>query len=328
MSVDAAPSPEAVERFECFGGSCAVLVQGSGPGGSAAETAVLAKRRLLAWHDQFSRFQPASELSLLNGDPRQTVPVSAMMARFVEAAVHSAAITGGLVDPTLVDEIERAGYANDFAALAAPSAGDVRQLPHVPAAPNPASRWREVTVDRRHSAVTRPVGVRLDSGGIAKGLFGDVLAGVLSWHESFAVAAAGDVRFGGAAGVKREVLITSPFRAEILHRFELADGACATSGITKRSWIDGRGRLAHHLLDPATGEPVFTGIVQATALAPSGVEAEALAKAALLSGPDAAAGWLRHGGVLVYEDHTYEVIAPQTGDRPASGPPPLRAEAA
>ncbi|HEY2651609.1 MAG TPA: FAD:protein FMN transferase [Solirubrobacteraceae bacterium] len=311
MSALVACASEVVERFECFGGSCAVLVQGSGPAGRAPEAAALAKRRLLAWHGQFSRFEPSSELSLLNADPRETVPVSAMMVRFVEAALAAAAITGGLVDPTLVDQLERAGYARDFAALSAPPADRLPDLPRRPAAPNPASRWGEVAVDRRHSTVSRPAGVRLDSGGIAKGLFGDVLAGVLSWHESFAVAAAGDVRFGGAAGLTRQVQITSPFDAGvIIHRFELADGAVATSGITRRRWIDDRGRLAHHLLDPATGEPVFTGVAQATALAPSGVEAEALAKAALLSGPRAAPGWLRHGGVLVYDDGSCDVVDP------------------
>jgi thiamine biosynthesis lipoprotein len=147
---------------------------------------------------------------------------------------------------------------------------------------------------------------------VAKGLFGDVLAEVLSLHESFAIEAAGDIRLGGAAGLTRRVEVSSPFDARrSLHSFEVVRGAVATSGITKRCWLDRRGRLAHHLLDPDTGEPAFTGIVQATALAPSGVEAEALAKAALLSGPERGASWLRHGGVLVYDDGGFDVIEPE-----------------
>ncbi len=47
-----------------------------------------------------------------------------------------------------------------------------------------------------------------------------------------------------------------------------------------------------------------------TALAPSGVEAEALAKAALLSGPEHAGDWLPHGGIVVHEHGIYEVLAP------------------
>ncbi len=82
-------------------------------------------------------------------------------------------------------------------------------------------------------------------------------------------------------------------------------GAVATSGIGRRSWLGPDGRPAHHLLDPATGRPAFTGVVQATALAPTAVEAEWRAKAAVLSGPERAADWLAHGGVVVLDDGSH-----------------------
>jgi FAD:protein FMN transferase len=311
MSTLAPTTSEALERFDCFGGTCSVLVQGPGPAGDPSVAAERIVRRMLAWHAQFSRFNPASELSALNRDPRDCVPVSPMMARFVQAAIRAAAITGGLVDPTLVTEVERVGYQDDFAQEPLPAAEALSRAPRrSAAAPHPAARWRRVSVDARSRTVHRPNGVRLDSGGIAKGLFCDVLAPLLAMHDSFAIAAAGDVRIGGAAGLLRPVQVTSPFDAQqMLHTFELVRGAAATSGITRRSWADSSGRPAHHLLDPATGRPAFTGVVQATALAPSGVEAEALAKAALLSGPERARDWLRHGGVLVYDSGEHEVIA-------------------
>jgi thiamine biosynthesis lipoprotein len=88
--------------------------------------------------------------------------------------------------------------------------------------------------------------------------------------------------------------------------FEIFEGAAATSGIGKRSWLDADGRPAHHLLDPATGRPAFTGVVQATALAPTAVEAEWRAKAALLS---ADSSWLAtHGGLVVFDDGHHEVL--------------------
>lgn len=64
--------------------------------------------------------------------------------------------------------------------------------------------------------------------------------------------------------------------------------AVATSGTGSRLWSTADGGNAHHLLDPATGESAWTGLVSATALAPTAVEAETLAKAALLSGPGGA----------------------------------------
>ena len=69
----------------------------------------------------------------------------------------------------------------------------------------------------------------------------------------------------------------------------------------------------HHLLDPSIGRPVFTGLVSVTALAPRAVRAEALAKAALLSGVDAAARVLsRHGGIAFDDagvEHRFGALA-------------------
>src|SRR5581483_494859 len=73
---------EAIERFACFGGECAVVVAGDGPAGDAAHAAAWARSTLLAWHDRFSRFIAGSELSRLNDDPRPEVMVSPLMGYF------------------------------------------------------------------------------------------------------------------------------------------------------------------------------------------------------------------------------------------------------
>ena len=111
--------------------------------------------------------------------------------------------------------------------------------------------------------------MRLDSGGIAKGLFADMIGEQLAAREAFAVDCAGDIRIGGQAGMPRPVQVADPFGREPLHVFEVADAGVATSGIGRRSWLDPRGQVAHHLLDPSSGRPAFTGLVQATALAPT-----------------------------------------------------------
>ncbi|HSD79319.1 MAG TPA: FAD:protein FMN transferase, partial [Solirubrobacteraceae bacterium] len=90
------------------------------------------------------------------------------------------------------------------------------------------------------------------------------------------------------------------------------DGAVATSGVTRRRWrtAGGTGPAAHHLLDPATGRPAWTGVLQATALAPTAAEAEVRAKAALLAGPQEGVGFLTHGGVLVLAGGRVVEVAP------------------
>ncbi len=164
--------------------------------------------------------------------------------------------------------------------------------------------------DRRTSSVTRPHGVRIDPGGIAKGVFADELAATLAGHDAFVVDCGGDMRLGGADAPAREVHVESPFEDAIIHTFRLRSGGVATSGIGKRSWIDPDGRVSHHLLDPSTGRPAFTGLVQVTALAPTATEAEMLSKAALLRGPAQADEMLVHGGVIVLDDGDYVVLDP------------------
>jgi hypothetical protein len=172
--------------------------------------------------------------------------------------------------------------------------------------------------------VLRPPGLAIDSGGLAKGLFADLLAERLAGHASFAVECAGDLRVGGEAGLPRPVPVASPFGGAALHTLTLTAGGVATSGIGRRSWLDAAGRPAHHLLDPSTGRPAYTGVVQATAVAPTALEAEIRAKAALLGGPAGAAAWLPDGGVLVFDDGTHEVVPAEPGGHPVAGAPPAR----
>ena len=301
---------ERIERFECFGSSCSVLVGGDDGERSAREAALGARRTLEDWHARFSRFEPDSELSRLNADRRIVVPASGLLVRLAAAVRFAGELSGGLVDATLVEQIERAGYAGELSEALALDDALALAPPRASAAASAAGGWRRIDADARARTITRPPGVRIDSGGLAKGMFADVLGERLAGHASFAVDCAGDIALGGAARVTRAAHVASPFDASVLHTFELRDGAVATSGITRRSWLGADGRAAHHLLDPASGEPAFTGLVQATALAPSALEAEVRAKAALLAGPRAARRWLRYGGVVARDDGSYEVFAP------------------
>ena len=296
--------------FACFGGRCMVDVAGDAGDRSAAQSVALARQRLLGWHDRFTRFSPASELSRLNADPRPEVPVSPDLGALVDAILAAAQHTGGLVDGTLAREVADAGYRRDLGPPL-PLALALRLAPaRTPARPRAHGGWRDAA--RAGRCVRRPPGVAFDGGGLAKGLCADMLAAALAEHDRFVVDCAGDVRVGGAEGASRRIEVADPFgRGRPLHSFAVAAGAAATSGIGRRSWLGADGRPAHHLLDPATGRPAFTGIVQATALAPTALEAEVLAKAAVLAGPDAAPGWLVHGGVVVSEDGSHRVLEPR-----------------
>ena len=303
------------DAFACFGSRCTVIVADARVADAQAAVAQ-ARQRLLEWHGQFSRFEPGSELTRLNDATGDTVTVSPMMRRVVEAAVTAARDTGGLVDPTLLSEIEGAGYDSQFEGEGLPIALALALAPdRAPGRPAREAGWRRVRTDRRAGTVTRPPGVRIDPGGIAKGVFADELATLLTGYDAFVVDCGGDMRLGGRLRLAREVHVASPFDDSTLHTFVVRSGGVATSGVGRRSWLDRDGRPAHHLLDPASGRPAFTGVVQVTAFAPTATEAEALSKAALLSGPAQAERVLVHGGAIVLEDGNFVVLDPGPGQQ-------------
>jgi len=307
-------------RFPCFGGACSVHAGGEG----AAAAVAGAQAQLLAWHGRFTRFDPRSELSRLNADPRGRVPASRELALLAAAVADAGRRTRGLVDGTLVGALEAAGYTQDLRRpVPLPLALRLAPARRAAAGREPGP-WREIAADLQAGVVIRPPGVALDSGGLAKGLFADLLAERLAGAPSLAVECAGDLRVGGTAGLPRPVSVADPFGGAPVHTLELAAGGVATSGIGRRSWLDGAGRIAHHLLDPSNGRPAFTGIVQATAVAPTALEAEIRAKAALLSGPEGAAAWLPDGGVLVFDDGMLDVL-PSRGRLAAWGETTLAA---
>ncbi len=301
---------EAHRSFACFGGTVTIHVLATEAAHSAVATEQ-AHRVLLDAHERLSRFIPESELSRLNRDPRAAVPATALLRSLAAAVAIAGANSGGLVDATLLGEIESAGYRGslDGATPIPLSAALPSRIKRAPAGPSPAARWRSVGADEAAGTVVRPPGVAIDSGGIAKGLLADLLAAELGDHPAFAVDCCGDVRIGGSAGLERRVRVGDPFGGGPIQELRMSDGAAATSGIGRRCWISPSGRPAHHLLDPSSGEPAFTGIVQATAVAPTALLAETRAKAALLSGPEGATAWLPQGGVLVHDDGEVETVA-------------------
>jgi thiamine biosynthesis lipoprotein len=241
--------------------------------GGAGQAEVDSIRSLYeAWDRVFSRFRSESELSAVNRSTERILEVSPLFARACEIALQAAKATGGLVDPTLGEAVEAAGYDRDFAELddSSPSAGS----------PQPG-RWREVKlVDRM---LFRPARLRLDLNGVVKGLAVDAAAELL--HGDGFVSAGGDVAVRGGA------VVALPGGRSLL----LRSGGIATSGSTTRHWPRG-GKLQHHLIDPRTGRPSESCWAEVTVAAGSCIAADVAAKAAFLlsaAGPD----WLDSRGL-------------------------------
>ncbi len=286
----------------------------------AAEAAAALRAWIESYDRRLSRFRDESELCELNADSAPVHEASPLLRTLVSAALEAAEVTGGLVDPTLVSEIEEAGYERSRSSRRDRILGDaLTGAPRRrPGAPNPGRRWRSISVNEGRGTISRPPGLRIDSGGIGKGLAADLAAERLRGYCRYLVDCGGDIQVGGAATRldPYAVAVAHPLDSSLHREVLLGSGAVATSGIDARIWRRGQG-YAHHLLDPSTGEPAWTGVISATALAPDAVRAEALAKAALLAGPAGAREHLSdYGGLFVLDDGSHVAVARGAGDRP------------
>jgi thiamine biosynthesis lipoprotein len=279
-----------LHAFRSMGTSVSLIADGRSPA-EAFERAARHVEMVFAREDlRFSRFRGDSELTRVNARAGRWTKVSSGFATLLAYSLDAAARSGGLFDPTVLPSLIAAGYDRDFDELIA----GARDALHPS---EPCGRWPEIELDG--DLVRLPVGVGLDFGGIAKGWTVDLAARAavgegLRWAI---VNAGGDLRIAGS--LPREgfvIAIDDPEASgEELSRVRVAGGALATSSVTARAWGPG----LHHLIDPRTGLPADTGILQATVWAETCAEAEIRAKWALLSGSDI----LDHvSGVLVTAD--------------------------
>jgi thiamine biosynthesis lipoprotein len=312
--LDTKPVVEFERRFDLFGSHVRLLIGDPAHRNSPSPEAMAIQIEffLRILHKKLTRFESRSELCQLNADPTERCSVSPTLAAAIDAALWAARRSDGLVDPTLVAELEAAGYAesraNEIPAAIRDALGEAPM--RRPASPSAHSYWQEVSVDAAAGIVTRPHGMRLDTGGSGKGLAADLAAERLGGYATFVVDAGGDLRIGGSRPVQRSVRIDHPIEEGTAHEFMLERGAVATSGIKTRLWREGDG-FAHHLLDPSTGKPAWTGVIQATSLGWTALEAETLAKMAFLSGPvDAGEVLAEQGGLIITDDGSVELFGP------------------
>lgn len=270
---------------------------------------------VLAFAERLSRFIPDSELCALNRAPERRVAASQLLRSAVGAALWAAERSGGLVDSTLIQALERTGYGQSLdGATPAPLQEALASAPsRRPANPDPRARWRQVVVDDASGTITRPPGLMFDTGGIGKGLCADAVALRLSGYTRFIVDCGGDIAVGGlgAQFEPHEIAIEHPMTGAVIGVLRMTRGGIATSGLNVRVWRNADGTFSHHLLDPSTGQSAWTGLVGATAIGDSALEAETLSKMALLLGPAGARQVLaERGGLFVSDDGEIETVGP------------------
>jgi thiamine biosynthesis lipoprotein len=220
----------------------------------------------------FSRFRPDSELSRLNAGGGGTRALSQELFDALVRARGYAELSGGWFDVTVGGALRGLGYDRSFA----PGALD-RALPPARLQMDPPIA-AALKPDHANRSVGMPAGASLDCGGFIKGWAVDQALDLLP--APCAVDAGGDAAVKGAWPVQVE----DPWQSGCgVLELELRDQAIATSGINRRRWRTGDVD-AHHLIDPFTGRPSESDLVQVSVVAPSAETADVLAKSAFLRG--------------------------------------------
>jgi thiamine biosynthesis lipoprotein len=275
-------------RFPAMGTTVTVIVP------QAHQAAAGEVERLFAhWEATFSRFRPDSELSRLNRSAGQAVRVSRLLFDVVASAVSAAAATDGLFDPTILPRLEELGYDRSFETLP----------PDRPAGPTSdrgsiLGGWTRIVLDERGRRIRLAPGTALDLGGIAKGMAVDAAITTLAAAgiAPAAVEAGGDLAVHGLPPDRSAwpIAVETPWGDDVA--IALAGGAIATSSVGRRRWRVG-GVVRHHLIDPRTGQPAWSGLWSVTVAASTCRGAEVAAKAALLLGPEAGAAFMEERGL-------------------------------
>ncbi|MFN8519894.1 MAG: FAD:protein FMN transferase [Chloroflexota bacterium] len=243
-------------------------------------------RRVGRWAARLTRFEPASDLCVLNAQPDGAdVPVGPTLAAVLGWAAEAGRRTQGVVDVTLLDE--RLAAEDGMRSALPPRAGCW------------TSRW---TMDGRHGRVAREAYVRFDLDGVAKGWIADRALALLHRYPAAMVDADGDVAIAVGEGTDWTIDVADPDdpRGDLaslsLDRIGARVLGIATSGIHVHRWGADAGR--HHLIDPATRRPASSDVAQCTVIADTAALAEALAKAVVIRGSEWGAGLLGHSDVL------------------------------
>ncbi len=295
-----------MQRLDFHAMGCQMLALIDSDDADATEALTQAPVWFAEWEASLSRFRDDSELSALNRAEGHAMRVSETMWQVIQAAMHAARESDGLVTPTLLDALQAAGYDRSFDRGHLGESLDL--LSGQTARSTEIGDWHAIECDAKTRTVRLPRGMHLDFGGVAKGWAADQAAQRLAAIAPTLVDAGGDISISDARanGEPWSIGVADPFKPESdLELLMVHQGGVATSGRDYRRWQRG-GKWQHHIIDPRTGAPAETDVFSATVIAPTTHQAEVAAKVALILGSRTGLSWLEArsdlAGLLVLED--------------------------
>lgn len=247
-----------------------------------------------------SPFNPESTVSKINDN--RTESVDNMFREVYHASSHINRESGGLFDPTLAPLIRAWGFGQGHEVNA-----DTLKID---------SLLNIVGISKTTIQGTRIIkensSTEFNFSALAKGYGVDCIADMLERNgvNNYLVEVGGEIRASGVnpKGNKWSIGIDRPLEngqpGDAVTTLYVNEAAVATSG-NYRNFHDRGGKRFGHTISPETGRPVQTDVISATVVAPSCMEADALATCCMVMGSEKALPFctgMRVGVMLILED--------------------------
>ncbi len=245
---------------------------------------IWARLENIAW--KMNVLDERSDVAKINNSNSRPVLIGADTYRVIKDAIRYSQSTEGAFDITvwpLIDFWQRNEKKDIF-----PTEDEVKRA-------QGAVGFRHIQLLANEQIRLLKENVKLDLGGIAKGYAADEAARIFRKHgvENFFIDAGGDIYVGGSncIGESWRIGIRDPRNlSEIIDVVVLSNKAVVTSGDYEQ-YYEIQGQRWSHIMNPITGYPQ-KGVISATVIASSAMEADALATALCVLGGESGTDYI------------------------------------
>ena len=257
------------------------------------------ENQYLSWTEE------ESEVYQIDQNAGKTVQISDELAGYLDKILDIAEASGGAFDPTMGKVIQLWDIGGENPRI--PSQDELDSLLN-------DTGYQKVVLDGNQ--ITLNSGAALDLGAVGKGIGCDAVLGFLKEQEEVSGMI---LNLGGSSvmtyGEKPDqtpwrVAVRDPRDTEgdYLGIINMNDGEfLSTSGDYEKYFME-NGKRYHHILDPATGYPVWNGLTAVTVICNSGLTADALSTACFVLGRENAAGLLeKYGADALFVDEEHKI---------------------
>lgn len=231
------------------------------------------------YEKMFSASIPSSDFSKINTSKSETVNVNPQTAQLINESLKYSELSDGLFDIS----VESVTKLWDFH-------GNSNTVPdqELISEAEKHVNYKNIKVSGDNTVTIADADAQIEAGGLAKGFIADKIADYLLTQnvQGAVINMGGDMRLIGKPAGKEtfSIGINDPNNSgSPLFPIFVTNTSVATSGTYERSFTL-NDKLYHHILDPKTGYPCNTDVVQATVVTDSSMAADALATICILKG--------------------------------------------